>query len=211
MTSDHKIIAALYGDLPWESWPQEAGGEPAAELFEAARAAAASGRASAAEEALRLILAQPDLETRLYLQANHFLRDLGVPPDPAGVLPVLSVVVEVGVADGREVVAAYEDGTARYLNSGGGGVFWDRTDDSLSEAIAALLAAGVAVVAHIGPWDGVRPGAPPEGYARVSMLTPRGLHFGEGPFQLLAGDPMAGPIVAAALHLMEALVAKAGA
>ncbi len=210
MTSDQNIVAALYGDLPWESWPQKAGGEPAAELFEAARAATASGRASAAEESLRLILALPDIETRLRLQAHHFLRELGVSPDPKDALRVLSVVVEVGVPRGREIIAAYEDGTARYLNAGGGGVFWDRPDDSLSEPTAALLAAGVAVVAHIGPWEGVRPRVPPEGYARVAMLTPRGLHFGEGPFQVLAGDPMAGPIVAAAFNLMEALVAKAG-
>ncbi len=42
---------------------------------------------------------------------------------------------------------------------------------------------------------------------RLNMLTPSGLHFGEGPFQVLAGDPMGGPIVAAALALMQRLIA----
>ncbi|MCB2406633.1 hypothetical protein [Hymenobacter lucidus] len=40
------------------------------------------------------------------------------------------------------------------------------------------------------------------------MLTPSGLHFGQAPFDALWQDALGGPVMAAALHLMQALTAK---
>jgi hypothetical protein len=42
------------------------------------------------------------------------------------------------------------------------------------------------------------------------MLTPSGLHFGQAPLNALANDAMAGPIINAALDLMQALIRKRG-
>ena len=81
----------------------------------------------------------------------------------------------------------------------------------LDSAIDALLDASAEVVARIGPWEDVRPGAPIEGYARLSFLTPSGLHFGEGPMDVLANDPLGMKVFGLAANLMEALIGKTGA
>ena len=48
------------------------------------------------------------------------------------------------------------------------------------------------------------------GEVRINFLTPSGLHFGQGPYQNLASDGLGGPVLAAAIRLMQALIGKAG-
>ncbi len=166
---------------------------------------------AAAERALRRVLATEGLEARQYLQAWQALRELGHQPPPAQAKQVLGVVVEVGLEQGLDLVAAYADGTARYYNYSGAGVVWERPDDSLADPIQALLAAGERVAAQIGPWEQPRPAAPAKGTARISMLTPSGLHFGQAPFDALWQDALGGPVLAAAQELMQALIARSPA
>jgi choline dehydrogenase-like flavoprotein len=56
--------------------------------------------------------------------------------------------------------------------------------------------------------EGPRPPLPPA-MARISLLTPNGLHFGQAPFEAFTGDPMAAPIIGAAMQLMQALIQQA--
>ena len=121
---------------------------------------------------------------------------------------VAGVVVEVGLEGGLDLLAAYDDHTARYYNYSGAGVVWEHPDASLDAAIDALLARGQVICQQIGPWEGERPGPPPRGDMRISLLTPLGLHFGQAPHEVLARDPLAGPLVAAATSLMQQLIAK---
>ncbi len=119
------------------------------------------------------------------------------------------MVVEVSVADGLVIVAAYGDGSARYFHQSGAGVVWEHPDDSLQPQIEALLQAGQGVAQIIGPWDGPVPLPPPKtGEARITMLTPSGRHFGQAPYEALANDAVGGPPVAAGYALMMALIAK---
>src|SRR4051812_36577278 len=77
------IRDTLFGDLPLEQWPADASrasGEPWAS-FVAARDALAGGRADDAIAAWTQITEMPDLESRHYLQAWHFLRAQGQRPD----------------------------------------------------------------------------------------------------------------------------------
>jgi len=121
---------------------------------------------------------------------------------------VYGVVVEVTMNQGLDIVAAYADHTARYFNYSGAAIVWENADNSLDEAIDRVLEAGGSIVHKIGPWEDVRPPAPPTGQVRVSLLTPSGLHFGQGPFNVLASDEMGGPIIAAAMRLMQALMER---
>ena len=200
----------LFGDLPISQWPGDSRpveGEPWASFVEA-RQLLGAGRTSDGVQVLERILAMPDLESRHYLQAWHFLRGAGVSPDASVAKTVYGVVVEVAMEQGHDVLAAYRDRTARYINFSGAAIVWERADGSLDEQIGAVLAAGEEVAKHIGPWDGKKLPAPPEGWARISMLTPSGLHFGQGPFGALAADGMGGPVIALATRLMQSLMAK---
>jgi hypothetical protein len=46
------------------------------------------------------------------------------------------------------------------------------------------------------------------GRARVSLISPAGLHFGEGAMHVLAADPMGKPTFNTATVLMQALIAR---
>ena len=107
---------------------------------------------------------------------------------------------------GLDLVAAYRDHRARYFNYGGAGVLWERRDDSLDGLIDELLQAGAVVAQVIGPWTQARPPEPKNGVARINLLTPSGIHLGQGPVEALNQDGMGGPILSAAFGLMKRLV-----
>lgn len=113
----------------------------------------------------------------------------------------------MAVSDGLDTLAAYADGTARYLNYSGKILVWEAEDREIDALIRALLGTATPVVAQIGPWAGVRPPLQP-GLLRVSMLCAGGLYFGEGPVEALTADPMAGPLITAAARLLQALTQR---
>ena len=199
----------LFGDLPLDRWIPSTGsraGEPWAS-FAHARDAIRAGRRDDAVEKLKSVLAQGGLESRHHLEAWEALRALGVKPSEAEAKHSLGVVVEVPISQGFDFLAAYADHSARYYNHAGGGVVWDRIDDRLDSAIDAVLSAAHQIATRIGPWTGPRPPGPPPGHARLSILTPSGLHFGQGPFETFAADPMAAPLFTAATILMQQITA----
>lgn len=206
----YQIRNVLFGDLPASDWPKETAttDEQPWSLFCEARSQLNLGHQQEAIRKYQRILAMPSLESRHYLQAWHFLRDVEIEPDDATAKQLFGVVVEVALAEGLDIVAVYADYTARYINYSGAGVIWDAPDNSLNQDMDAVLQAAREVVGQIGPWEGNRPPAPPKGHARISMLTPSGLHFGEAPFEVLAKDKFGGPVIHAAIRLMRAMIAK---
>ena len=105
------------------------------------------------------------------------------------------------------MLAAYANYSARYINFAGSVIVWDRPDTSIDAEIGALLSTSATVVEQIGPWDGERPGPPTGRNARMSFLTPSGLHFGEGPMEILLRDPIGGSVIEAGTQLIMALMA----
>lgn len=198
----------LFGDMPPAAWAASGAGEPWVRFRTAADALARGDRARA-EQALAAVLAMPGLEARHYLEAWTALRGLGIMP-AAEAKHVYGVVLDVPANRGRDTLAAYEDGSARYLNYSGRAVVWDApgTDAEIDARVGALLAAGGALVTRIGAWPGARPPLRP-GQARISLLTPSGLHFGEGALAALSGDPLAAPVFGAGAALMQALTQRA--
>jgi len=206
------IRELLFGDVPVDRWPPEdspATGSPW-DLFRAARGYLGTERSASAIVRWRKITEDPEAASRHRLQAYHFLREHGrrqLSDDPT---ETLGVVVDVWAGAGIDTLAAYGDHTARYCNHSGSAIIWDARDRPIDESIHRLLAASRKVVAEIGPWKGERPGPPPPGQDRVSFLTSRGLHFGQGPQALIWKDPLSGPVFAAAAELMQRLIAKTG-
>jgi len=189
--------------MPLTAWPSDPNltAKPWGSFLKARKALEAKDNASAIA-ALKQIIEMPGLESRHYLQAWHFLRQLGVNPPPDKTKVVYGVVLEVGMQQGADIVAAYTDGTARYLNFSGAGTIWERPNDSLDSEIQALLKAGQEVANLIGPWDKERPEAPENGNVRLNMLTPSGLHFGYGGFNTLSADPKGKALIDPATQLM---------
>ena len=145
-------------------------------------------------------------ETRIRLQAWSLARRVGVEPAADDARRSRGVVIDVGLNGGLDTLAGYEDGTARYLNQGGGAIVWEARDSSIDHATNALIAAAQAVVERRGPLDGPRPAAPPAGYAAIWILSDGGIHLDAGPFQTLAIDPLGGPVIASGTELMRQLI-----
>lgn len=181
-------------------------GEPGRSFLEA-RDHVDNGDPAAAVAVLEAITRMRGVETRHQVRAWHLLRGLGGRPPRRMERRVLGVVVEVGVASGDDLLAAYADRTARYHNYSGAGVVWLRPDSSLDGAIESVLRAAEPIAARIDPWE--RPLRPPPsaGLMRLNILTPSGIHFGEGRFEALDCDPLARPLVRAGTCLMQRLTA----
>ena len=209
-SSIHREIRnTLFGDVPLGELVRAHPKVPLAEpwlSFQRARDLRETGDVEGAKAVARKIVAMPDLDTRILLQAWHTLRELGDKPPQGREKDVLGVVVEIGMPKGLDLVAAYRDHRARYFNYSGAGVLWERRDDSLDALIDELLQAGTVVAQAIGPWTKPKPPEPKNGDARINLLTPSGIHLGNGPVEALNQDPMGGPILSAAFGLMKRLV-----
>jgi hypothetical protein len=147
-------------------------------------------------------------ESRLWLQAWSLAREVGLPLSETSDR-ARGVVVDMGLDAGVDTVAGYDDGSARYLNQTGSGVFWDAQatpDVVIVAAVDALLAAGQAVVDGLAPLTVERPGPPAHGAATITVLTEAGFHVGTGPADELSQDRLGGPVFDAAVALMIALI-----
>jgi hypothetical protein len=205
-----EIRETLFGDLPLSRLIQSPPGTLLAEpwnSFARARDLIAVEDREGARNVLRNILQIPNLDTRVCLQAWHSLREAGETPPQEKEKEVLGVVVEVGMPKGLDLVAAYADHRARYFIYSGGGILWERQDDSFDKLIDDVLKAGAAVVRAIQPWKQSRPPEPKKGNVRINLLTPSGLHLGQGPIDSLKQDPMGGPILLSAFKLSQKLMA----
>lgn len=207
---DPALRATLFGDLPLDQWPagDEASGAPW-DAFVRARAHLANGDQDLAIRewsTLETSAGFVPVESRHLLQAWHFLRSVGIEPDDSIAGVVLGVVVEVTVDGSHDVLAAYADGSVRYLNHAGGSTIIDDAPEEVAAAAAAVLAAGQALSTQIGPWT--EPALPelPVGHNRLTMLTRGGPRFGQGPGDVLGADPLAGPLLGAATELLVAVV-----
>ncbi len=207
---DSNIRDLLFGDVPISGWPAQANEnqlEPW-NLFKQAREEMERNNPEQAIEILQRIVKMEKLESRHYLQAWYFLKKFNVLPEGAFSKKVYGVVVEVGLDDGLDILAAYEDCSARYFNYSGAAVIWDRPNNSLDKVINDLISISQEVVQRIGVWENERPPQPPKGSVRLNFLTPSGLHFGQGTMEAISNDPMGGLVLNVATYLMQQLIQK---
>jgi hypothetical protein len=199
----------LFGDMTLEEWPPENGAVAYPwSSFSAARDAWRVGDKHSAVTVWESIAHDPQLETRHHLQAWHFLRIAGVQPSPHEATQILGVIAEVAVGSGHDLLAAYSDGTARYLNHAGGvAVVDDVTLENLAEAVKSWLGIGQRLAEMIGVW--IEKTLPPlrAGDTRVLMLTPGGFRFGQGPDADLRMDAAAAAFLLAATRVLLVVTA----
>ena len=176
----------VFCDCDVDDWPPpgtDDKGEPWSS-FVRARTSLRAGKKGEAEDLWRMIASNPDLESRQTLQAWHFLRSVGAAPPEEIAKQVLGAVAEVAVTEGHDLLAGYADGSARYLNHSGAAVVIDDRIPAVENAIGKVFKVGEAIAKMIGPWEGPLPLLPP-GHTRLTMLTPSGPHFGQGPDEAL--------------------------
>jgi hypothetical protein len=208
-SSDYPSRDSLFGDMPLEVVIDESRNSLCHERFADASKSLAAGDNQRAQDILHAVVIMPGIESRYQIQAWHLYRLLGGRPTPDLAKLVLGVIVEVGIDKGNDLLAVYADRTAHYHNHAGSVVIWKRPNESLDGLIDSVLRAAATVVDRIGPWQGMRRPPPRQDHMRLNILTPSGIHFGEGPFDQLQRDKLAKHLVLAATNVMTRLTTLA--
>jgi hypothetical protein len=155
---------------------------------------------------LEKITTQPGTDPRLKALAYNLLSAKG---HRSARKELLGVIVEIGLEDGPDVLASFQNGTARYINQAGKVLIWETTDDGRANKLKdELFDRSREIIDKIGPWNKARRPNPPRNYARISFLVSDGLYFGEAPTDSLFKDPLASPALNAATKLLQYLVEK---
>ena len=142
---------------------------------------------------IEALATDPVAESRVRALAYEWLRSHGRSVRKGD---VLGVIIEVPMGGGLDVVAAYADGSVRYLNhSGKVAVVEPGSLTDVNRTAQELVGQSSALVARIGPWDKPRLPAPRAPNMRISFVVSDGLYFGEGPVSAMEKDPMAGPLI----------------
>lgn len=155
--------------------------------------------------ALRALAEDQSQESRIRMLAYSRLRACNerVPEKK-----LLGVIIEMSLDDGLDVLAAFEDGGARYMNHSEKMTVFETAPADIEIKIRKLLAASQTAVNQIGPWDQARLAPPQKENVRMTFLVSDGLYFGQGPIDFMEKEPMAAPIIAAGTELLVAIVNK---
>jgi len=142
------------------------------------------GKKEEAISRLRSVLDLPQIETRIQLWAWSALRELGEEPDPKFAFEVLGVIIEMRSGGGYDTLAAYVDGSARYLNFSGRAIFWDAQDAAIKSLCQAFVDSTIPASNRAKPRTSV---SLPKRDAQVTMLTRSGLYVITSPPETVVG------------------------
>jgi hypothetical protein len=131
-----------------------------------------AGKKDEAIALLRGILETPKMETRIHLWVWSALRELGQTPDPKSGYEVLGAIIEFPSGGAYDTLAAYVDGSARYLNFSGAAIFWDAEDPTIKAMCRALVDSTIPVSGRAKPRTSL---SLPRGTPQVTLLTRSGL------------------------------------
>jgi len=151
---------------------------------------------------LQAIIDQPNLETRPKILAYRKLAQLGqkIPNKE-----VLGIIIELAFDGSMDTLAAFKDGTARYINISGKFTVWDTQTTESQKIIEKLFQEGEIVRSKIGPWEEPRLAPPPQNDLRITLLVSDGLYFGQGESTVMFEDPIGAKLMDEAFALMQFL------
>ena len=161
-----------------------------------------AGKKEEAIARLRGVLDLPQLETRIQLWVWSALRELGEKPDPKFALEVLGVIIEMPSGGAYDTLAAYIDGSARYLNFSGRAIFWDAQDAAIKSLCQAFVDSTIPASNRAKPRTSL---SLPKRNAQVTLLTRSGLYVITAP-----PEPVAAAGAALMLELMKRAKEKNG-
>lgn len=155
-------------------------------------------------ELIRALAVDPSQESRIRLLAFRWLSSHGIEIQSK---EILGVVIEVGLELGNDTLAAYADGSVRYINRAGKLAVFDGGPPEVVVAAQHLILVSGDTVERIGPWTEPRLPPPSKGRARLTFLVADGLYFGEGTFNAIRNDPIGKPVIDAGAELLQFCVA----
>jgi hypothetical protein len=144
-------------------------------------------------------------ESRVRILAYNALRARGE-KIPNKVL--LGVILEVGMPEGLDTLAAFADGSARYINYTGKMAIVEGVPNPFQKEIKEVLDSSKPIISAIGPWDKDRLPPPSKGMIRITFLVSDGLYFGQGPMDQMQRERLANPVIISGAKLLKKLTEK---
>jgi len=154
-------------------------------------------------EQLQRLAEQEDLPARLRILAFNSLLKKGSQPARR---ELLGFILEGGVDDGLETLAAYTDYSLIFIEPGGRQHLWDVSQPPRRDRLIKCFSSATALAAQLKPTDQPRFSPPFSGMARVTLLLSDGRYFGQGPGHHLTKDPLSGPLIKQANSLLTELL-----
>jgi hypothetical protein len=162
------------------------------------------GDVARATEVLLEVVGSPKMETRILLWSWATLRYLGVHPKSYEADDIEGVVIQVPMERGTDVLAAYADGTARYVNHSGKAIVWEITDATITGIIRKLLESCKQLWGVVGDVSGNHL---VKDMVRVTLLTLKGNRFAEASMQSLVSSPI-NQVLGVGAELMANLIRR---
>lgn len=162
--------------------------------FLPAHALAAQGKRDEVKHELERL--RDDADARARLIAWKGLRQLAVQPDRAIAHKVQGVVIELHNQAGFGMIAAYEDGPARWISGQGAATIWEapREIAEIDALIRALLRDSAPLAEAGAPSESRDRSVLPLDHVRATVLTYGGLHIAEAnSASLHPGEPLTAP------------------
>jgi hypothetical protein len=155
-------------------------------------------------ESEQLLLAKnTDLPSRWRILAHRHLQGHAHASDS----PLLGIILELHHEDGLDILAVYEDLSARLLHHSGKILIVESAPlATWKNSVEQLFSAGESVLPYIGPWEDARKPPPGKGMGRISFLKGHQLYFGEGPIAALYNDAMAGPVLQSGEFILASII-----
>jgi tetratricopeptide (TPR) repeat protein len=166
------------------------------------------GNVEESKQTLRQLAKRAEIESRIRLWAWKALRNMGEEPDVDTMYQVLGVIIEVHLPeeDGVDTLAAYSDGSARYINYSGKIIIWDREEGELADLARQVVRNAQTIVRDfpIG-----QPGLPIKANnIRINLLTPGGTRVSEdSATSVRQQTSVMSPIFSVGTDLLEAILA----
>jgi hypothetical protein len=164
-----------------------------------------AGRMLEAKTEMRRVAEMQSVESLITLWAWNTLRAWGQAPDDDVAQKVLGIVMEVGLDNGMDVMAAYEDGTSRYVSRKGSMIIWDDHDDHNNDLARQIVAAAQAIVDQLPA--STAEAVTSTGKVQFSVLTVGGIRGIIAPMNELsrAASPLS-PLFNASKELLISLI-----
>jgi hypothetical protein len=152
---------------------------------------------------VRAIADDRDEESRVRMLAYNWLHENAQPVPPK---ETLGVVIEVPLEQGLDVLAAYADGTVRYINHMGSISVYESHPAEIAAQAKEIVATAQSMVIQQPAGTRRRQAPPTLGDVRLTALVSDGLYVGQGAFEAIATGKQTAPVLQGAQKLLDLIV-----
>lgn len=154
-------------------------------------------------EILQSLAMNGDEDTRIRMLAFAQLRQKNI---PVARKILLASVVEVGLADGLEMLAVYDDQRVRYISAKQRLAVVESPTPPMELIIQNFLFESQKIINNLDPCGEDRHSFPSYGRAKMTFIASDGIYIGEAQFKHMQENPDAARIIDGALDLLHEII-----